>query len=361
MPRPESPVTRTRYAFAALLLIGSVVSAAPPTPLAVTPTEALNKLARLDGREPAVTPDEDGLFEDAKDGKFDKYSFADACLIAGRVIRKNDRQKYLARLDAIEVEARKATRGSKSVAEDGAKLLQFLHAGPMNRGYKTDQTDLHVLLETGEFNCVSSAALYTVMGQRLGIDVRAVELPGHVFSVLATRGRKIDVETTSPHGFDPDPLREHGPAHAHRPTERRREVGPPGLAAVVALNHGIILAQRNQYAESIRSYLLALSLDPDSPDAARAVVGDFLRWPVELAKAGKHEKAMAVVTVGRELAPTEPRFQPVTLAVVDAWAKEYIDRQDYTGAAQVISRGLREYPDDKLLVNNLNYCRARMR
>jgi tetratricopeptide (TPR) repeat protein len=361
MPRPECPVTRTCFALAALLLTNSLVGAAPPSLLAVKPTEALNTLAQLDGRKPAVTDDEHGLFEDARDGKFDQYSFAEACLIAGFVTDQRDRKKYLDRLDEIEAAARKATRGSKSVAEDGSRLLEFLHAGPMAKGYKAMQTDLHVLLDTGEYNCVSSAALYTVMGQRLGIDARAVDLPRHVFSVLVTRDRPIDVETTSPQGFDADPRRDLGPAKAFRPLAERREVRPPGLAGVVAFNHGVMLAHQKKFAAAIRSYLLALCLDGENRDAARAVVDDMVFWAMELSRDGKHEKAMAVVTVAREFAPKEAKFHRATLVVCDAWAREYVEKRDWTGAAQVYSRGLREYPGDKLLENNLAYCNARIR
>lgn len=360
MPRPECPVTRVYFALAALVLTGGLLSAAPPAPLAVAPAEALHKLAQLDGRKPAVTDDEDRLFQDAKAGKFGRYSFSEACLIAGGVTDPSDRKKYLDRLDTIEADARKATAGSKSVAEDGERLLKFLHAGPMAKGYKPLQTDLHTLLDTGTFNCVSSAVLYTVMGQRLGIDVRAVELPQHVFSVLVRRGRPIDVETTSAAGFDLDPMRRDGPAQVNRPREWRREVGPPGLAGIVAYNHGVLLARQRHFAESIRAYLLALGLDPDNKDAARYLVSDFVRWAADLAKGGKCEKALAAVAVGRELAPTEPAFQKFTEELCDAWAQDYIDREDWTGAAQVYRRGLRAFPDNKHLETRLTFCRVRI-
>lgn len=352
---------RACLVLAALLRIGGPADAGPPGSLAVSPVEALCKLADLDGRRPALTDDEDRLFADAKAGKFTRVSFTEACLLAGGVTESRDRKKYMSRLDAIEAEARKATAGSRSVAEDGARLLRFLHAGPMAKGYKTEQTDLHVLLDTGEFNCVSSAALYTVMGQRLGIDVRAVEIPQHVFSVVVSRGRKIDVETTNARGFDVDPLRRDGPAKADRPTEKRREVGPPGLAAIVAYNHGVALGREKRFAESVRANLIALGLDPDNRSAARNVAAGFDNWVVDLTKAGKYEKALAIVSVGRHLAPDGQGFHQMTLAICDTWAKECMDRQDWTGAVQVYMRGLRELPDDKHLTNNLAYCRARAR
>lgn len=354
MPRPHLALV------AVALSVGPAVGGPP------TPTEAIGKLAKLDPQVPAVSKDEAALFEDAKDGKFDRYTFAEACLMAGGVADPRDRRKYRDKLDWIEAEARKATAGSRSVNEDAARLLRFLHAGPMAKGYKTEQTDLHVLLDTGEYNCVSSAALFTVVGRRIGLDVRAVEVPEHLFVVLVTRGRKIDVETTSPYGFDPDPKRKVGPAKSdgkapERPTDQRREVGEPGLAAVVAYNHGVTLSRQKKYGAAVRATLVALALDPTNPHAAKNVTANLANWPVELSKAGKHETAAAVLAVGRELAPKEDVLRNNTLAIFDAWADESMKRKDWAGAVRVYEAGLQQMPGDKHLANNLAYCREQMR
>jgi hypothetical protein len=198
------------------------------------------------------------------------------------------------------------------------------------------------------------------MGQRLGIDVRAVHVPRHVFSVLVTRGRNIDVETTSASGFDLDPFRREGRPRSPGPREFRREVGPPGLAGFVAFNHGITLSREKRYAESVRANLFALGLDPDNRSAARNLVAALERWLGDLVRARKFEQAMAVVSVGCELVPDEPAFQKITVAVCNAWARESIDREDWAGAADVYRRGLREYPDNKELSNKLTYCLVRI-
>jgi tetratricopeptide (TPR) repeat protein len=344
----------------ALVLTGRFAAADPPGRLALEPAEAFQKLAHLDGRKPAVTEDEDRLFQDARTGKFGRLSFSEACLIAGGITDPHDRKRYLDRLDALEAQARKVTAGTKSVAEDGARLLKFLHAGPMAKGYKEEQSDLHVLLETGQFNCVSSAVLYTVMGQRLGIDVRAVTVPRHVFSVLVTRDRRIDVETTNARGFDLDPLRRDGPAKADRPRDNRREVGPPGLAALVAFNNGVGLIEKKRYPEAVRANTFALGLDPDSPGASKNLVVALGHWMADLAEAGKAEQALDVIATGHELLPKEPKLQRLAVELCDAWAKGYIDREDWANAAEVYRRGLRAFPDDKQLTNKLVFCRLRM-
>src|SRR5262245_33460856 len=135
-----------RLSATAFLLAVGLVSAAPPAPLAVTPEEGLTRLAVLDGRNPASIKDVADPCAEVRAAKFDHYSFTDACLIVGGITDRLDRKHYKAKLDAIEADARKVTANSKSAAEDGVKLLKFLHAGPMAKGYKTEQTDLHVLL-----------------------------------------------------------------------------------------------------------------------------------------------------------------------------------------------------------------------
>ena len=355
MPCPERLMIRAQIALAAFVLTGSLVAAAPPTArLEATPTLALKKLAQLDGRNPAITKDEAGLFDDAKKGKFSYYTFAEACLIAGGVEDSRDRKEYLKKLDFLEAEARKATPVPSRWPRMGhgcsssCTLAQWQRL--QDRADRFTRSAGH-----GEFNCVSSAALYTVMGQRLGIDVRAVEVPQHVFSVLATRDRKIDVETTNIRGFDPDPKRRDGPAKADRPLDKRREVGPPGLAAIIAFNHGVGFSRQKRFVESIRSYLIALGLDADNHHAEENLIIDLVNWPLELAKAEKFAKAMEVLAIGRELVPNEPALRQNTLALYDTWAKVSMDRKDWANAIRVYEQALRELPGDKHLANNLNY------
>ena len=294
------------------------------------------------------------LFADARDGRFDRHTLAEACLVAGGVTDPRERQGYLDRLDRLAAAARKATAGSQS-AEKAGQLLKFLHAGPMARGFRADQTDLHVLLDTGEFNCVSAAALYVILGRGLGLDVRAVEVPEHTFVVLAAGDRTIDVEPTDPHGLDP------GRESKARRAGRRRELGEPGLAALVAYNHGVSLANRRRFADAVRANLVALALDPENPLAARNATAGLVNWPVELLRAGQYSEAVTVLAVGRELVPGEAALIGNTRAVFDAWADESMRRQDWAAAARVYEAGLGHLPGDKHLTANLAYCRDQTR
>lgn len=70
-------------------------------------------------------------------------------------------------------------------------------------GYAVDQSRLMGIFETGEFNCISSALLYAVLLRHHHIPASGVVLPSHAFIELnLADGRRVEVETTSPDGYD---------------------------------------------------------------------------------------------------------------------------------------------------------------
>lgn len=70
-------------------------------------------------------------------------------------------------------------------------------------GYDEEQSRLMGIFETSEFNCISSALLYGVLAHTMGLDAVGVLLPSHAFIELSIPGiPKVEVETTSPGGFD---------------------------------------------------------------------------------------------------------------------------------------------------------------
>jgi hypothetical protein len=171
-----------------------------------SPAKALDVLQRLQGSASlklSISPDEASLFADARDGKLDQWSFAEAALLASGVPAAEQRKAYLERMATIEAEARRATTAAKDPFAQGQALLKYLHSGPMAKGYSAAQTNVSTILDTGKFNCVSSAALYNILGRRLGLDMRAVEVPDHAFSILYDGTAHADVETTTAAGFNP--------------------------------------------------------------------------------------------------------------------------------------------------------------
>jgi tetratricopeptide (TPR) repeat protein len=285
-------------------------------PFTVAPHEAFAEVAELEkasGKKFTLSPVEVELFADVAAGTLDKWSFAEMALIASGVTDRAERQQYLKQIDALEAEARRALADAKTERAKGDQLLRFLHDGAMAKGYESKQTSLATVLQAKRFNCVSSAVLYNVMGRRLGLQVRAVEIPatfmsGHVFSVLRTSGAVIDVETTNKLGFNPQGKRERPDGEGYDPKkdrDNRREVGDRELAAVVYYNRGVDLSKAKDYHAAVVMYFRTLALDATNVSAAKNILADLGNWGPKLAEAGKHEDGIHTLAVGLKLAPND--------------------------------------------------------
>src|SRR5437667_8811518 len=112
-------MTRTRIPFAIVILVLAVnpgfagTPGAKGYPFQLPANKALTALENLD-QKLALTGDERSLFEAVREGKLDKWSFAETCLIASGVTDSTKRKSYVAKLDRIESEARKAIASAKT-------------------------------------------------------------------------------------------------------------------------------------------------------------------------------------------------------------------------------------------------------
>ncbi len=321
------------------------------------PAKAFDVLKRLKGASSldiSISQDEASLFEDAADGKLDQWTFAEAALLASGVVDAQTRQNQLKRLDALEEQARQEIAQGKTPFEQGQLLLKFLHAGPMSKGYVSQQTDLSTILEKGTFNCVSSATMYNVLGSRLGFDVRAIEVPHHAFSILYDGADHADVETTTAHGFNPSRDKKAQDeftkltGFAYIPDsnrDERREVREVGLAAIICYNHGVELMQAKRYHEALLAYFRAMSLDHEFDSAVKNALAVLANWSVELSREKKHEQALNVIQTGLDLAPHDAALVNNHKAVWGQWAEMLMSDGKNDEALAVLRRAHEALPE----------------
>ena len=95
--------------------------------------------------------------------------------------------------------------------ERGRAVLKLLYQDYL-KTYNFNQTRTNVALETGVYNCVSSALLYMAVAKAAGLEVRGQKTSEHAFCTVyipsgtgakSNQYKKIDVETTNPYGFNP--------------------------------------------------------------------------------------------------------------------------------------------------------------
>ncbi len=106
------------------------------------------------------------------------------------------------RMQEIIGELGQALEGVTDPYARGNRILEFMHSRLL-RQYLEPQARLDTLLQSGEFNCVSSAVLYMILARQEGLDVEGVSTPDHAFCTVDLGDRVIDVETTNTYGFDP--------------------------------------------------------------------------------------------------------------------------------------------------------------
>lgn len=351
-------VPRTQAsALAEIELLGQPGPPATNYAFSETPARAIDILARLQAVSAVkleVTPDEKAAFERAKSGRLDATGFADTALLASGVLDAAKRKAYLTRLDALETRARTAVGSKGSPTERGEALLKWLHREALAKGYRTTQTDLSVLLDSQTFNCVSSAVIYNILALRLGLDVRAIEVPDHAFSILYEGTSHVDIETTNAQGFNParDPRKVEAfekmtgyryIPDAHR--DRRREITEAGLAAIIYYNKGVELSKAKRHHDALLAYFRAMSLDPEFASAAKNALASLGNWSAELAKEHKWQQALDVATVGLTLAPKDALLANNQRAIWTQWAMSLADAGKPDEAIAVLKRAATAQPD----------------
>lgn len=121
-------------------------------------------------------------------------------LVSG--IEPQQLDQYSSQLEWYLAELQGSVPSAETEYELGQWLLSYLHATRLKR-YDSSQASVHILLDKGKFNCISSTLFYIICARRLGLSVEAIRAPKHVFCRVKTGETWTDVETTSKHGFDP--------------------------------------------------------------------------------------------------------------------------------------------------------------
>ena len=94
-----------------------------------------------------------------------------------------------------------------SQADLADRALGFLHKNLFTR-YSVRQARVDTALESGVYNCVSSAVIYLILARSVGLSVGGVRTTDHAFDTVLINGQSVDVETTNPYGYNPGARKE---------------------------------------------------------------------------------------------------------------------------------------------------------
>jgi tetratricopeptide (TPR) repeat protein len=341
-----------------------------------TPARAIDILSRLEKVSAvslAISADEKQAFQKAKAGRLDWAAFADVALLASGILDAAKRKQYLDRIEGIAGKAQAAVASARDAKERGDALLRWLHREVLKKGYRATQTDLSGVLDEQAFNCVSSAVLYNIIALKLGLDVRAIEVPDHAFSIVYQGTSHMDVETTNALGFNPsrDQIKNFERMtgfryvpDSHR--DQRREVTEAGLAALIYYNRGVSHGLAKRHHDALLAYFRAMSLDPEFASAAKNALATLANWSLELSQQKQWQKAVDVISVGVELAPNDAALVNNQNAIWSNWVMSLVGSGQFDAALAVIDGAGERFKDQQGKIKLAEYivdsgARAKMK
>ncbi len=182
---------------------------------------------------------------------------------------------------------------------DRAQLIhQFLHQEILTGEYQLSATLLDSTLETGNYNCLSSAILFRCLAAQHGLEVEIMEIPGHVFCRMKD-DRDCVIETTCPNWFEV--MHDHdakSAAQQHLPAEARQHASPPTplrdaqILARIYYNRGVSALADENYAEALAHTRRCLQIDPRYLLARQNELAGLNNWALLLCREEKYAKAV---------------------------------------------------------------------
>ena len=313
-----------------------------------------------------VDPRIEELVRRARNGVYTWQDLIDIALRASGAER-SARNQGAAPYREIVIAAAEELRASPELPRDkrarGEYVLGFTHKKFLKR-YVENQTRLDEIINTGRYNCVSSAVLYAILAAAVDLDVRGVMTRDHAFATVDIGTEIIDVETTNPYGFDPGSRREFHDAFgkltgfAYVPSRNYRDraaISLLELCSLILSNRIADLEKQNRYAEAVplainRAALLANRRDPvSSPffqDGEQDLLDRLLNYGVSLLNGGRETDALAWAEYAGSRHPGgaagEKRWQEFTFSALN----NYLVRLMRTGKTADARAALDRYGTD---------------
>jgi|GEM_PF-2568981 len=199
----------------------------------------------------------------------------------------------------------------KNESEKAEALLKKIHQYFLKR-YRESANTVSGIFITGEFNCMSSSLLYAALAREMGLQTRLNLYRTHARPEVLVNGMWIEVEATSPFGYD-----------FRRNTQAQQEF----VRLTTFSNEGRILAVCNTprqwyaawYANEVyfqfkqgkvpQGFQLALrsfALDPSLPIVQTNSVSAYQEYTSFLLKRGLTNEVIAVIEEGVNTFPFSP-------------------------------------------------------
>src|SRR5439155_9643204 len=155
-------------------------------------------------------------------------------------------------------------------------IHEALHEQLLTGRYDATASDLRLTIARGDFNCLSSLAIYLDLCQACELPVQIWLARGHVFLRAATESGAIDIEPATPQWDSRGAIHRYGV----------RQITPVELLGKFYYNRGVELLKEQQFHEGIELLRTSLDLDPADSDARANLVAGLNNWAVDYLHTG---------------------------------------------------------------------------
>ena len=150
----------------------------------------------------------------------------------------------------------------------------------------------------------------------------AVETPDHAFCTVTIDGKKIDVETTNPYGFEPGKKNQipNSKKYISVPQKKyrgRHEISDFRLIALILNNRIVTLQRKIQNSKSIELAVDALYIQNNSSEAMTTFYQCVTNASVDLSNSQKNDEALQLVREAKAKFGDSPIFENNTLAIIN--------------------------------------------
>ncbi|MBN2626937.1 MAG: hypothetical protein JXA95_09760 [Spirochaetales bacterium] len=244
-----------------------------------------------------------------------------------------------------------------SDAQKGEELLLWLHGEVLIGNYHTDQTRMDILLNRGDYNCVSSAVLYLIFSRAAHLQSAGEETTDHAFCTVTTQeGDKIDVETTTAAGFDPGTKKEFTQAFTGRTGftyvapgnyRQRKPASDKDMITLILQNRIALYQRRNDFVNAVGPAVDRWFFSPT--DINRRDMNDaFRNYTSRLNGQGRFQEAMDfLVPLSRELDLLDENRDLVGI-LVENQLITFLNRDDPDGAESFLNEWETSLDEGKL-------------
>lgn len=288
----------------------------------------------------------------------ESFSLKEGALIASGVLPEF-MGGYLSQISNIEEQMRPLVR-NKAPLDAAYVLFTEMHK-KLLRKYDESSTTLDVILKTGKYNCLSSTVLYCILLEDFGIPFRAAVLPTHVFTILDDNGKEMDVENTTPYGFNISTNLEAQrtfkklTGFEYSSDDSIREVtGKKGLIAYTYGNIAYFAAKLDQTVPSFQSVLKAVAVFDGGRYVYTNVVAGYSQYIYHLTDVVKnYELALAISEEALQNLPRKEMFLSNYYYTLDRYLNSLAEQGKGQDAFDVYERSKKIIGPNRVIEDNL--------